>query len=276
MPNIDHKTVAGFGDEWERFDQSGMSDQERQEIFNWYFTIFPWDRLPADAIGADIGCGSGRWAQVVAPRVGTLHCVDPSSAIAVARANLSNQPNVIFHEAGVDDLPFDDGSLDFAYSLGVLHHIPDTLAAMSACTRKLKPGAPFLVYLYYAFDNRPAWFRALWKLSDFVRRLIAVQPHGLRYGLSQIIAFSVYWPLARGAALGERLGLNVSNWPLSAYRDRSYYTMRTDALDRFGTRLEQRFTRAQIETMMHAAGLEGIRFSESIPFWCAVGTRRAV
>lgn len=275
MPNIDHKTVAGFGDEWERFDQSGMSDQERKEIFDWYFGIFPWEQLPPKAAGADIGCGSGRWAQVVAPRVDQLHCVDPSSAIDVARRNLRGQSNVSFHSAGVDDLPFADGTLDFAYSLGVLHHIPDTQAAMAACVRKLKPGAPFLVYLYYAFDNRPGWFRSLWRASDAVRRLIAVQPHGLRYWLSQIIAFGIYWPLARGAAVGERFGFAVSNWPLSAYRDRSYYTMRTDALDRFGTRLEQRFTRAEIEAMMKAVGLESIRFSESVPFWCAVGTRKA-
>jgi SAM-dependent methyltransferase len=275
MSNIDSKTVAGFGDEWERFDQSGMTSQEREEIFNWYFGIFPWDRLPDDAVGCDVGCGSGRWAKVVAPKVGHLYCVDPSSAIEVAKANLRGNANVSFHLAGVDNLPFADNTLDFAYSLGVLHHIPDTRAAMHSCVKKLKPGAPFLVYLYYAFDNRPAWFRALWKASDSVRRWIAVQPHGRRYYLSQILACLVYWPLARSAALGEKLGANVSNWPLSAYRDRSYYTMRTDALDRFGTRLEQRFTRAEIETMMQAVGLENIRFSEDVPYWCAVGTRKA-
>jgi ubiquinone/menaquinone biosynthesis C-methylase UbiE len=275
MSNIDSKTVAGFGDEWERFDQSGMSSQERDEIFNWYFGIFPWDQLPSDAVGCDVGCGSGRWAQVVAPRVGHLHCVDPSSAIEVAKAKLSDRSNVSFHLAGVDELPFADQSLDFAYSLGVLHHIPDTRAAMMACVKKLKPGAPFLVYLYYAFDNRPAWFRGLWKASDIIRRRIAVQPHGRRYHMSQILAALVYWPLARAAALAEKLGVNVSNWPLSAYRDRSYYTIRTDALDRFGTRLEQRFTRAEIEAMMQATGLENICFSETIPYWCAVGTRKA-
>ncbi|MCY7329778.1 MAG: class I SAM-dependent methyltransferase, partial [Saprospiraceae bacterium] len=64
-----------------------------------------------------------------------------------------------------------DGAMDFGYSLGVLHHIPDTRAALAACVRKLKPGAPFLLYLYYAFDNRPWWFKALWRLSDVVRRL---------------------------------------------------------------------------------------------------------
>ena len=66
----------------------------------------------------------------------------------------------------------------------------------------------------------------------------------------------------------EKMGFNVENLPLSAYRELSFYTMRTDALDRFGTRLEQRFTRAQIEQMMESAGLEKIKFSEDLPFWC--------
>jgi ubiquinone/menaquinone biosynthesis C-methylase UbiE len=275
MLNIAPKTVAGFGDEWERFDQTGLSNKERDEAFASYFAVFPWDKLASHAVGCDIGCGSGRWAQSAAPRVGHLHCVDPSSAIEVARRNLHDSPNVTLHKAGVDDLPFTDGSLDFAYSLGVLHHIPDTQAAMASCVRKLKPGAPFLVYLYYAFDNKPAWFRMVWKASDHLRRFVSIQPHWLRYVLSQILAVLIYFPLVRGAWLGERIGLNVENWPLSGYRNNSFYTMRTDALDRFGTRLEHRFTRMEIEAMMVQSGLEDIRFSDTLPYWCAVGTKKA-
>lgn len=273
MSNIDIGTVEGFGDEWERFDQSAMSDLERHQIFSSYFAVFPWESLPQNAQGCDIGCGSGRWAQLVAPRVGHLHCIDPSAAINVAKRNLAGQSNVSFHHAGVDNLPLEDGSMDFGYSLGVLHHIPDTAAAMSSCVKKLKPGAPFLVYLYYAFDNRPAWFGAVWKVSDVIRRLVSRQPHGLRYILSQILAATVYWPLARTAALAERLGVNVENWVLSSYRDISFYGMRTDALDRFGTRLEQRFTRLQIQAMTCKAGLTEIRFSEQPAYWCAVGLK---
>jgi hypothetical protein len=62
--------------------------------------------------------------------------------------------------------------------------------------------------------------------------------------------------------------------PLSVYRDKSFYTMRTDALDRFGTRLEQRFTAVQIRKMMQTADLDDICFSDGPPYWCAVGRRR--
>lgn len=226
------------------------------------FSIFPWATLPKGAVGFDLGCGSARWAKLVAPRIGTLHCIDPSVAIKVARKNLGSQANCVFHQAGVDDIPLRDKSMDFGYSLGVLHHIPDTRAALAACVSKLKPGAPFLLYLYYAFDNRPVWFRLIWQVSDWIRKLVSRMPHGARYVMSQIIAGFIYWPLARAAKLAEILGFNVDNFPLSSYRDCGFYVMRTDALDRFGTRLEQRFTKTEIKIMMDSAGLENIKFSE--------------
>jgi hypothetical protein len=69
------------------------------------------------------------------------------------------------------------------------------------------------------------------------------------------------------------MGLKVDNWVLSSYSTTSFYTMRTDSRDRFGTPLEQRFTRAEIEAMMRDCGLNHILFSEHLPFWCAVGTK---
>jgi ubiquinone/menaquinone biosynthesis C-methylase UbiE len=272
--NIDAKTVEGFGDEWERFDQQGMSIKDSKQLFDDYFSVFPWNDLPKNAIGFDLGCGSGRWAKLVAPRVAKLHCIDPSVAINVARRNLITQTNCEFHNTGVDDIPFADHSMDFGYSLGVLHHIPDTRAALATCVAKLKSGAPFLLYLYYSFDNRPTWFRLLWKTSELLRALVSRMPHSLRYIMSQIIAALIYWPLARFAKLAEFLNFDVKNYPLSIYRNRGFYVMRTDALDRFGTRLEQRFSRVEIQQMMEAAGLERIVFSEKMPFWCAVGFAR--
>ena len=274
--NLDVKTVDGFGDEWERFDQNGMSIEETNHIFESYFSIFPWENLPTDAVGFDLGCGSGRWAKLVAPRVGWLHCIDPSVAITVAQKNLHSLTNCEFHNSGVDDIPVPDRSMDFGYSLGVLHHIPDTQAALASCVAKLKPGAPFLLYLYYSFDNRPSWYRWLWQLTELIRGLVSRMPHYFRYILSQIIATLIYWPLARFAKLAENFGCNVKNFPLAAYRRRVFYVMRTDALDRFGTRLEQRFSRIEIQRMMELAGLQGVVFSESVPFWCAVGFARSV
>lgn len=274
--NIDPATVEGFGYEWGSFDQSTLSGMEQKELFDRYFSIFPWHLLPVNAKGFDLGCGSGRWAQLVAPRVGRLFCIDPSIALEVARKNLAKFGNCVFYSAAVDAIPIEDDSMDFGYSLGVLHHVPDTQAGIEECVKKLKPGAPFLVYLYYSFENRPWWFRYIWQVSNIMRTVVSRLPYRLRYFTSQILALLVYLPLARFSRVIERAGLNVDSFPLSSYRNHSFYTMRTDALDRFGTRLERRFSREQIRMMMEESGLERIEFSSSEPFWCAVGYRHMV
>jgi ubiquinone/menaquinone biosynthesis C-methylase UbiE len=273
LRNIDLKTVEGFGEEWAAFDQVGLEESEHRELFEGYFRPFPLDEL-SEAEGFDLGCGSGRWAVLVAPRVGKLHCIDPAEkALEVAKRRLAGLSNVEFHLAGVDDMPIGDGTQDFGYSLGVLHHIPDTQAAMDTCVRKLKPGAPFLVYLYYNFDNRPAWFNLLWRVSEPFRAGISRLPFAVRRAVTTAIAAVVYYPLARMAGIAERRGRNVDAWPLSAYRRRSFYVMKTDALDRFGTRLEQRFSREEIRTMMIKAGLTDIVFSDW-GNWVACGRKK--
>jgi SAM-dependent methyltransferase len=271
--NLDSDTVKSFGDEWSRFDQSKLSNVEAQIIFDEYFAIFPWNKLPKNAIGFDMGCGSGRWAKLVAPRVGHLHCIDPSSALEVAKSTLSSETNVTFHCAYVDDCTLPPCSQDFGYALGVLHHVPNTASAIQACVDMLKPGAPFQVYLYYAFDNRSLLFKLTWRCSDMLRLAVCKLPSTLKHIITDILAALIYYPLARFSRLAERLGLSVVSIPLSYYRSHSFYTMRTDSRDRFGTPLEQRFTRKEITEMMCAAGLRDVRFSESAPYWCAVGVK---
>jgi SAM-dependent methyltransferase len=273
MNNLDKKTVDSFGDEWSRFDQSGMTESEAYKAFSEYFSVFPWDALPTNSEGFDMGCGSGRWARFVASRVGRLNCIDPSTAIKVARRRLSAYDNVTFNQASVDAPGLSPSSQDFGYSLGVLHHVPDTAAAIRSCAALLKPGAPLLLYLYYSFDNRPSWFRVLWKMSDFGRSLIHRLPPTMKHLATDIIAALVYFPLARLSGVLERLHFSVHGIPLSFYRDHTFYTMRTDARDRFGTPLEQRFNRTQIESMMLSAGLTDVKFSESAPYWCVVGLK---
>jgi ubiquinone/menaquinone biosynthesis C-methylase UbiE len=236
-------------------------------MFDDYFCIFPWEILPKNAVGFDAGCGSGRWAKLVAPRVGKLICVDASiEALEIAKKNLKDQKNCEFYHSSIDEMPIAPSSMDFGYSLGVLHHVPDTQSGIQKCVEKLKPGAPFLVYLYYAFDNRPFWYRATWKISDWFRWLISKLPAKCKQILAEVIATFVYFPLARTAYILEKMGFNVFHFPLSIYRDKSFYTMRTDALDRFGTRIEHKFTRSEIEQMLIKAGLEDIRFSDKMPF----------
>jgi SAM-dependent methyltransferase len=272
--NSDSATIASFGDEWTRFDQSVLSEDELARAFSVYFKIFPWRAVPESAEGFDMGCGSGRWARLVAPRVGRLNCVDASAeALSIARRTLADHDNVRCYHAPLNAVPLTRASQDFGYSLGVLHHVPDTDAALRACVDLLKPGAPLLVYLFYRFDNRPYWYCAVWRVADTLRAVISRLPSGVKHLATDLIAALIYFPMARLALAGERLGVKVKNVPLYHYRDKSFYTMRTDSRDRFGTPLEKRFTRLEIETMMKGAGLVDIEFLEEEPYWCAVGRK---
>ena len=207
--NLELKTVAGFGREWDHFDQSKLVGDEYDDLFSAYFGIFPFDQLPKGAEGFDLGCGSGRWAAGVAPRVGKLHLIDPAEqALDVARKRLAGAGNVVFHLAPADAIPLADGSQDFGYSLGVLHHIPNTGRALADAVRKLKPGAPFLLYIYYKLENRPAWFRLVWHGTDAVRRVISRLPFPVARGITSAIAGTVYWPLARLSLGAEKAGLD--------------------------------------------------------------------
>jgi ubiquinone/menaquinone biosynthesis C-methylase UbiE len=143
--NFDAETVRGFGDEWRRFDQTVLSKQELFDLFNRFFRVFPLDFLSRNAVGFDLGCGSGRWAKCIATKVGCIHCIDASeSALAVAKSNLEESTNCKFHLASVENIPLLENSMDFGYSVGVLHHIPDTFSGIKSCVSKLKPGLLFI------------------------------------------------------------------------------------------------------------------------------------
>lgn len=266
--NIDKKVVDDFGNEWDRFQQADIT----YDAWNQYFHIFPFSEINNDSVGFDMGCGSGRWATFMYDKVGLLNCVDPSKkALNVAKKNLQAASNINFIEASVgDNNILQEGSQDFGYCLGVLHHVPETAEGIKSCSKLLKKGAPFLIYLYYNFENKPLFYKYLWKASDIIRRIISRLPNPLKIIIAELIAILVYLPLAKLSNFVEKLGLNVSNIPLSDYRDKTLHFIRTDSLDRFGTRLEQRFDKAEISNMLKNAGFEQPIFSESTPHWVAL------
>lgn len=106
-----------------------------------------------------------------------------------------------------------------------------------------------------------------------MRKVIYRLPNKIKNFVTDTIAILVYFLIARLSKILEKSGINVRKIPLSYYRNLSFYTLRTDSRDWFGTPLEKRFTRSQIEKMMINADLVDIRFSEKKPYWCAVGIK---
>jgi len=151
------------------------------------------------------------FAYGTAAAIGTASRIDASAAaLDVARQVLADQPNVEFHLENLSNMSLDASSCDFGYSLGVLHHIPDTEHALRSCVAKLKPGAPFLVYLYYDLEGAGVLRRGLFKVVTGARWLTARIPYRLRIVVTDALAMFVYLPLARVARLAERIGRDPS------------------------------------------------------------------
>jgi SAM-dependent methyltransferase len=270
--NIDQEVVDSFGDEWTRFNNFGDEEIDRLAKAH-YFDIVPEAYLKGRTL--DVGCGTGRWTKYVAKYALTVDAVDPSASVYAARDLLAGCTNVRLTQASVSDLPFEDGSFDLVYSLGVLHHIPHTLQAMKMAVAKVKKGGWFLVYLYYDLDNRSSLFRKLFKLSDYLRRGISKLPAGPKNFFCDVLSVTVYIPFIVAGSLLNRIGLHglARKMPLSFYIGKSFHVIRNDARDRFGTVLEQRFTKTEIELMMQSCGLSEIVFSNQTPYWHAIGKK---
>lgn len=269
----DERTIGAFGEEWEKF--STFDPAEIERVGGEYFDIVPQALLGPHVVAMDLGCGSGRWTRYLAGRVGHVEALDPSEAVFHAAHTHGDLANVRWNQAGVGEIPFADGTFDLIICLGVLHHVPDTAGAVARLAPKLRPGGHLLLYLYYALDGRGPLFRALFHVSDLFRRVVSSLPGGLKRVVCDVIAFTVYLPARTLVRLVRALG--PKGWrrlPLSYYHDKSLTVLRNDALDRFGTPLEQRFTRAEVERMMRDAGLEDIVFSPAAPYWHALGRRK--
>lgn len=271
--NIDEEVVESFGDEWKKFNE--FSDTELAEIGNKYFDIADDKVVNSSSYCIDIGCGTGRWSKYLSARAGFIEAIDPSDAILVAGKVLEGVDNVRLSKASTDNIPFPDETFDFGMSIGVLHHIPDTPKALSDCVKKIKTGGYFYVYLYYALDNKGFLFKSIFFFVNLLRRIISSLPRGLKKICCDIIAALIYMPVVLMGRFFKSTGLKklAASLPLSSYHDRSFFVIRNDALDRFGTKLEQRFSRDQIRTMMQNAGLDEIKISDEPPYWHAIGKR---
>jgi SAM-dependent methyltransferase len=267
---LEEKVIKDFGNEWNEFNQSGLKTEELESNFLQYFNIFPLNELDLSKTGFDLGCGSGRWAKLIAPKVKTLNCIDPSQkALEVAKLNLQNFNNINFIAKQISEIEINSNTQDFGYCLGVLHHTNQLNLGLKFCNRVLKKNSPFLIYLYYDLENRPLYYKLFWKFSNFLRKIISLLPFKFKKIITDVIAILVYFPCARISLLFNLMGFNVFNIPLSDYKNKSLYTMRTDALDRFGTKLERRFSKKEIKELLLNNGFKEVVFSSNMPYWVA-------
>jgi SAM-dependent methyltransferase/uncharacterized protein YbaR (Trm112 family) len=138
------KTRDSFGYQWTVF--SEMVVDFRQNFLQY---IAPVDEgfFPGK-LGLDLGCGFGRHIYNAAKFGAEMVGVDISEAIESTRVNTQGMPNVHLVQADVYHLPFRPGVFDFAYSIGVLHHLPEPETAFQRVVSLVRPGGSVFIWVY--------------------------------------------------------------------------------------------------------------------------------
>ena len=263
--NIEKKDFAEdiqetFGAEWEEY--SEILPEHKFE-FESYFDLIDLNDLKEKRV-TDLGCGIGRWAHFVSPKAREVVLVDFSDAVFVARNNLRQNPNCIFIMSDILDLPFKEKFSDYIYCLGVLHHLPvDCLDA----TRKLsKYSNNLLIYLYYGLDNRAFYFRFVLNLITLLRIVLSsIKSKILRSILTELLMWSLYIPIIKFGRILGKFGIGRLIPLHEFYSGMSLKRIRQDVYDRFFTRIEQRVTRLEIQSLEDT--FNSVKISTKQPYW---------
>ena len=212
------KTQERFGYEWMRY--PACFDDEERGIFFEETQLAPGEF--AGRLTLDAGCGMGRFTRVAGAQGGEVIGVDLSESVYRAHDLTEHMPNVHIVQADLMCLPFNAGSFDIIYSLGVLHHTPDTRKALASVARYVRPGGILSIWVYgtagrYAdFASNPlrperlrfveseCAKRLYWLLvlkreqcSHALRRITVRMPHRLLYACCYLLALLGKVPLVK-------------------------------------------------------------------------------
>lgn len=203
------ETAKAFGWQWKQFTNLLLWDEQREQCLDWLQPLRPDDF--SDKVVVDAGCGMGRLTEVTAtfgPK--QLIGIDLSSAVEVAWRRLRGRPNVHIIQADITRLPLrrEEPQLDLAYSIGVLHHLPDPRAGFDSIVSHLRPGGQLHGWVYGQEGN--GWVEAL--VSPIRERITSRMPRNALLGLS----YALTLPLHAAANISANLPLG-EHLPYSSY-----------------------------------------------------------
>ena len=139
-----------FGIQWNKFQKTQLDSYSGHTISaDRFWQTTGWE--PRDIAGQwvlDVGCGAGRFAEVVLEAGAKVISLDYSSAVDACFTNLKHYSNLHVIQGDIYALPFPRANFPFVYSLGVLQHTPDVHEAFNALLSMVKGGGQFCVDFY--------------------------------------------------------------------------------------------------------------------------------
>lgn len=189
---VDKKDTADtFGWEWLEFDTlHGSAATYREQFLDWIWPIEP--KFFANKVVLDAGCGMGRFsAEAAKCGAKDVIAIDLSDAVESAYAFTKGMPNVHVVQCDIYSLPLAP-AIDFAFSIGVLHHLPDPKAGFLNIARYLSPKGSIFAWVYGRENN--GW---IVHLANPIREgLLSKMPHRALYWVSFIVTFILH-PILR-------------------------------------------------------------------------------
>lgn len=219
-------TRDGFAYQWKQR-LSGRAERravvygyEIGKFMQWFVQVFTPGLRAAQRPGwmLDAGCGSGEKARELAlhfPQHDVV-AIDQSNSIGQSALQNADVPNLHFVQANVWHPPFAPESFQFAMSIGVLHHTPDTLRGFDAIARLVARGGDFMTWLYPLPEEDSFW-AGLYRQRD--RHFLSMAhhlPHGLTMLLCQLYVALLFPFVLR--FLKAQYRLNKDRFPI--YPDR--------------------------------------------------------
>ncbi|MHC4493469.1 MAG: methyltransferase domain-containing protein, partial [Planctomycetota bacterium] len=194
------RTASAFGWEWQAF--AGIDAHHEQQFLDWIAPVSS-DRF-AGRVVLEGGCGKGRHTRVAA-RYGAKAVIslDLSDAVDVAFANTRDEPNAHIVQADLLKPPLRPDSCDYAFSVGVLHHLPEPFDGFRSLVEAVRPGGALSVWVYGAENN--AWVSRV--VSPLRVALTSRLPHRALYWLSMLIAVPLWLALVALYRPARRPGL---------------------------------------------------------------------
>lgn len=264
------QTALSFGFEWHRFPEMY---QEWEKQFLDYMRPHGADFFKGKKV-LDAGCGNGRFAYYAAKYGADVWAIDLGPAVEVAKKNTESAGTVHVIQADLHNAPFADESFDFIYSIGVLHHLPDPEAAFRNLLKYLKPGGEVQIYLYWKPEAQPVKALLLAGVAA-TRQMTTRLPHSFVHALSYPFAVGAFtffvWPYRLLKTIPPLRGF-AEKLPMKQYANFPFRVCVNDQLDRFSAPIENRYTRADVEKWLTAAGLEGTSVGENFG-WIGTGRK---
>lgn len=255
---VDRDLYAGsFGFQWNRFartqlDSANGTTRSRDTFIQrtgWGLKDLKGRRV------LDAGCGMGRFAEICADAGAEVHAVDLSSAVDAAYQNLGHRTNVYFYQGDIMNLPFPDESFDFVYSIGVLHHTPNTKAAFLRLSALLKPGGTIAIWVY---SKKLRFLLG----SEILRKITPSLPKSWLLKASKI-AIPLYYihriPLIGTLPIRGRRRPSVTQIVLPTSMEPDPEWRWLDTFDWYSPRYQWKYSYEEVEAWFAEAGLTGIQ-----------------